>query len=94
MKFTPGFERKVWIRENDELEVHTITDSNVLVDKYIVRGTRLSVHFMLGFKVMGWSDEQVLENYPQLAADDLQAVYAFAGALVKDEEFLLLVMVP
>ncbi|MCO6428718.1 DUF433 domain-containing protein [Nitrosomonas communis] len=73
---------------------HIITDSNVLVGKPIVKGTRLSVEFLLGLKAAGWSDEQILENYPQLTAEDLQAVFAFAGALVKDEEFLPLEMVP
>lgn len=73
---------------------HIITDSNVLVGKPIVKGTRLSVEFLLGLKAAGWSDEQIFENYPQLTAADLQAVFAFAGALVKDEEFLPLEIGP
>lgn len=70
-----------------------VTDSDVLVGKPVVKGTRLSVEFLLGLKAAGWSDEQILENYPQLTANDLQAVFAFAGALIKDEEFLPLEMV-
>lgn len=70
-----------------------VTDSDVLVGKPVVKGTRLSVEFLLGLKAVGWSDEQILENYPQLTADDLHALYAFAGALIKDEEFLPLEMV-
>lgn len=70
-----------------------VTDSDVLVGKPVVKGTRLSVEFLLGLKAAGWSDEQILENYPQLTADDLHALYAFAGALIKDEEFLPLEMV-
>ena len=57
-----------------------VTDSDVLVGKPVVKGTRLSVEFLLGLKAAGWSDEQILENYSQLAADDLHAVYAFSGA--------------
>ena len=70
-----------------------VTNPDVLVGKPVVKGTRLSVEFLLGLKAAGWSDEQILENYPHLAADDLYAVYAFAGALIKDEEFLPLEMV-
>ena len=70
-----------------------VTNPDVLVGKPVVKGTRLSVEFLLGLKAAGWSDEQILENYPHLAADDLHAVYAFAGALIKDEEFLPLEMV-
>lgn len=69
-----------------------VTNPDVLVGKPVVKGTRLSVEFLLGLKAAGWSDEQILENYPHLAADDLHAVYAFAGALIKDEEFLPLEM--
>ena len=72
---------------------HIVTNPDVLVGKPVVKGTRLSVEFLLGLKAAGWSDEQILENYPHLAADDLHAVYAFAGALIKDEEFLPLEMV-
>ncbi|SDX92510.1 DUF433 domain-containing protein [Nitrosomonas sp. Nm33] len=71
-----------------------VTGPSVLVGKPVVKGARLSVEFFLGFKAAGWSDEQILENYLQLTADDLHAVYAFAGALIKDEEFLPLEMVP
>ena len=70
-----------------------VTDPGVLVGKPVVKGTRLSVEFLLSLKAAGWSDEQILENYPQLTADDLQAVYAFAGALIKDEDFLPLEMI-
>lgn len=69
-----------------------VTNPDVLVGKPVVKGTRLPVEFLLGLKAAGWSDEQILENYPHLAADDLHAVYAFAGALIKDEEFLPLEM--
>ena len=69
-----------------------VTNPDVLVGKPVVKGTRLPVEFLLGLKAAGWSDEQILENYPHLAADDLHAVYAFAGALIKDEEFLALEM--
>lgn len=60
-----------------------VTDPGVLVGKPVVKGTRLSVEFLLSLKAAGWSDEQILENYPQLTVDDLQAVYVFAGALIK-----------
>ena len=32
----------------------------------MVRGTRLSVEFLLGLFAAGWSEEQVLNNYPNL----------------------------
>lgn len=70
-----------------------VSDPAVLVGRPVVKGTRLSVEFLLGLKASGWTDGQILESYPHLTAEDLQAVFAFAGALVKDEEFLPLEMV-
>ena len=53
-----------------------------------VKGTRISVEFLLGLKAAGWSEEQILENYPHLAREDLQAVFAYAQSILEDESFV------
>lgn len=53
-----------------------------------VRGTRLSVEFLMGLKAAGWSEPQILENYPQLTAEDLQALFSFAQSLIAEDQFL------
>ena len=58
---------------------HIHVDSTVLAGKPVVRGTRLSVDFLLGLFAEGLSEPQVLENYPQLSHESLQAVFAFAA---------------
>lgn len=63
-----------------------IKDS-ILAGKPVVRGTRLSVEFLLGLFAEGWSEVQVLENYPQLTREDLQAIFAFSAACLHDEQF-------
>jgi uncharacterized protein (DUF433 family) len=50
-----------------------------------VRGTRLSVEFLLGLLAAGWTDQQILDNYPTLTRDGLLAVFAFAAESVRDE---------
>ena len=55
------------------------TDSNVLVGKPVVKGTRLSVDFILRLFANAWTIDQVLESYPQLTPASLQAVFAFAA---------------
>lgn len=52
-----------------------------------VKGTRLTVEFLLGLKAAGWSEAQVLENYPNLCDDDLRAVFAFAQAMIEEEKY-------
>ncbi|MCX6915469.1 MAG: DUF433 domain-containing protein [Verrucomicrobia bacterium] len=38
-------------------------DSGVLVGKPIIKGTRLSVEFMLGLIAQGWPEDEILLNY-------------------------------
>jgi len=47
---------------------------DVLIGKPVLRGTRLSVEFLLSLFAEGWTHDQVLENYPQLDRTALQAV--------------------
>lgn len=67
-----------------------VVDSAVLAGKPVIKGTRLSVEFLLDLFAQGWHEQQVLDNYPQLTAEDLQAVFAFASFCLKDEEFMTL----
>jgi uncharacterized protein (DUF433 family) len=64
---------------------HITSDPKVLVGKPVVRGTRLSVDFLLGLFAEGWTQEQVLENYPQLTPEALRAVFAFAAEVLSEE---------
>jgi uncharacterized protein (DUF433 family) len=60
-------------------------DPGVLVGKPVVKGTRLSVEFLLSLFASGWTEQQVLENYPTLAPEALRAVLAFAAESVQHE---------
>ena len=61
------------------------SDPEILVGKPVVKGTRLAGHFILGLFAAGWTEQQVLDSYPQLTSAALQAVFAFAAECVKDE---------
>ncbi len=60
-------------------------DPDVLAGKPSVKGTRLAVDFLLGLFAAGWTEAQVLENYPTLTPDALRAVFAFAAECLRDE---------
>ncbi|MBC7227896.1 MAG: DUF433 domain-containing protein [Thermoflexales bacterium] len=53
------------------------SDPEILLGKPVVKGTRLSVDFILSLFAAGWTEQQVLENYPTLNREDLQAVFAY-----------------
>jgi len=61
------------------------SDPAVLVGKPVVRGTRLSVDFILRLFGNGWTLQEVLENYPRLTAETVQAVFAYAGECLSEE---------
>ena len=66
-----------------------ITTSDTLFGRPRIAGTRIGVDFILELKSSGWSDERILEEYPHLQAQDLQAVYAFVLECLADKFFIL-----
>ena len=60
-------------------------DPAILVGKPVIKGTRLAVEFLLELMAEGWSAEQILDNYPPLAAEDLRAVLHYASETLKRE---------
>ena len=53
------------------------SDPKVLAGKPAVKGTRLSVEFVLALMAKGWTEEKLLENYERLKPTHLKAIYAF-----------------
>ena len=52
-----------------------IRDSAVLAGKPVVRGTRLSVDFVIGLMADGWAEADILRNYPGLCQDDIAVCF-------------------
>ena len=65
-------------------------DPKILVGKPIVKGTRISVEFVIDLLGRGWTVEQVLKEYDHLTRDDIQACLAYAGDVLKSERIYLL----
>lgn len=63
---------------------HIRSDPEILAGKPAIRGTRLSVAFLLGPMAEGWSEREILENYPQLSPEDMHALFGFASECVRD----------
>jgi uncharacterized protein (DUF433 family) len=53
-------------------------DPDVLVGKPVIRGTRLSVEFIIGLMADGWSEAEILANYPGISHEDLLACLAYS----------------
>jgi uncharacterized protein (DUF433 family) len=69
----------------DELLQRIIIDPKIFGGKPIIRGRRLAVEHVLGMLAAGDSPSTILEGYPWLEAEDIQACMAYAHRLVEHE---------
>ena len=56
-----------------------ILDPKVLSGKPVVRGTRISVEFVVNLLANGWSEQQIQDNYPNLKTTGIRACLAYAA---------------
>lgn len=63
---------------------HIISDKKILLGKPTIKGTRISVEFILERLADGWTEEKILESYPHLKRRDIQAVFSYLNDFVKD----------
>jgi len=64
--------------------VYIETNENVLFGKPVIKGTRISVEHIINLLASGWTEQQILENYPRLTKEKLQAVFAYIKDIIKD----------
>lgn len=78
---------------NDQQLLERITlDPKVMVGKPLVRGTRLTVEFILTLLAHGATISEVLEEYKGLTAEDIQACILFATKSLRDTDYMPLTM--
>ena len=63
-----------------------VADVAVLTGKPVVRGTRLAVEFIIDLLAQGWSEADILANYPRLSTDDIRACLRYAGDMLRSEK--------
>ena len=66
-----------------------VLDPKVLVGKPIIRGTRLSVEFVIGLMADGWSEAEILANYPGITHDDVIACLAYVRDTLNSQTVFL-----
>lgn len=64
-------------------------DNGILVGKPVIKGTRLSVQFVVGLLANGWTEAAILDNYPGLAREDILACLAYASDMLGNERVFL-----
>jgi uncharacterized protein (DUF433 family) len=61
---------------------------DVMLGKPVVRGTRIPVELLLRKLSEGATTTELLDAYPRLTVEDLQAVFAYAAETVAHETVL------
>lgn len=51
----------------------------VMVGKPVIKGTRLTVEYILGLLAHGATNTEILEEYEGLTQEDIQACFLFAN---------------
>jgi len=69
-----------------ELLQRITVNPDVMVGKPILRGLRITVEQILNALAGGISVEELLEEYPELEREDIQAALVYASQLVHDEQ--------
>ncbi len=68
--------------------MHITADPAILGGKPCIKGTRLSVEFILELFASGATREEILSAYPQLAAEAIEEALRYAARSLKNEIIL------
>ena len=77
---------------DEELLKHITSNPAIMVGKPVIRGTRLTVDYILNRLAHGDTTETVLEEYDYIKADDIRACLLFASRCMEDVSCMSLVV--
>ena len=61
-------------------------DADILVGKPFIKGTRLSVEFVMDLLAQGWGERDIIDNYPGIEHEDILACLKYASEVLKSEK--------
>ena len=62
-----------------------VLDPEILVGNPVVKGTRLAVEFIVDLLAQGWSEDNILRNYPGLTVEDVRACLSYASTVLHEQ---------
>jgi uncharacterized protein (DUF433 family) len=80
------------IMDEQKLLERITINSKIFGGKPIIRGRRLAVEHILGMLAAGDSQQTILQGYPWLEAEDIQACLVYARRMVSNERIEPLVL--
>ena len=80
--------------KDEQLLERIVMNPKVMVGKPVIRGTRLTVDFILNLLAHGAKEKEVLEEYKGLTEEDIRACFLFATKALKNTDFMPLAAEP
>ncbi|MBC7923486.1 MAG: DUF433 domain-containing protein [Ferruginibacter sp.] len=74
--------------DNHELLNRIELNPRILTGKPVIKGTRLSVQFIVGLLARGVTHQQILDEYACLKTKDIYACLLFASQMLKRSTFV------
>jgi len=74
--------------KDNQLLDRIILDRRIMVGKPVIRGTRLTVDFILSLLAHGATEKEILDEYRGLTEEDIRACFLFATKALKETEFM------
>ena len=65
-----------------------VVDPTIMAGKPVIRGTRIPVHIILGMIGSGTARDEILREYPQLKASDLDAAVLYASHVMESTDWV------
>jgi uncharacterized protein (DUF433 family) len=64
-------------------------DPDIMVGKPVIKGTRLTVEFVIGLLAAEWTEQDILDSYPGVVREDVVACLAYARDMLMSERTYL-----
>ena len=78
-------EVQLGVANNLEWQDWIVVNPAILAGKPVIKGTRLAVEFVIELLAEGWSKEEILRNYPQLAPEGFLAALRWTSEILRAE---------
>lgn len=63
-----------------------VIDPEIMAGKPVIKGTRVTVEAILKLFAKGAKVEEILEDYPQLKKEDIEAALDYSARVIANEE--------
>lgn len=63
-----------------------VVDPRIMMGRPVIRGTRIPVNLVVNLVAEGYTQNQIIKEYPDLTEPDIQAALKFVARLANFEE--------